>query len=121
MNRQSVFGRETCASQHPQGVLDKRISHMAQYTLLQVLTAMERVDDLTFVIHRHGVHGEITPRQIFLQRYVRRGIHRKTMVAMTIFAFGSRQRVFVVGIGMQKDGEIRPYLAKARSQHGFGC
>ena len=84
---------------------------MAQYLIAQILLAVVRVDQfaqcvLTVVwmviqhLARHGIDGQITPRQVLLQRDVGREMHGKTVVALCGFALGTRQRVFIVAHGV---------------------
>ena len=80
---------------------------MAQYLIAQIVLAVVRVDQfaqrvLTVVwmviqhLTRHGVDGQIAPRQVLLQRDVGQKMHGEAVVALRGFALGTRQRVFIV-------------------------
>ncbi len=73
---------------------------MPQPTPLQITTAAEQVDDPARFRTSHGVDGEITPRQIFLQRHIGTGMTDKTGVSRAHLALGTRQRPFVMRLGV---------------------
>ena len=63
----------------------------------EVALAAERVDQrAVFASARHGVDGEVAPRQVLLERDVGRGVEREAVVAGRGLALGARQRVFLV-------------------------
>ena len=57
--------------------------------------AVERVDQRTIRTERHGVHSEVTPRQIFLQRHCGGGVDLESTVASPYFTFTPCQRVLL--------------------------
>ena len=71
LDGKAQHGGKAQAAQDPQSVLAEsrfRIAHTAQKALFQVLPAAVEVVYRTPQVHGHGVDGEVTPPQIFLQR-----------------------------------------------------
>jgi hypothetical protein len=56
-------------------------------------------------------------REILLQRHVGRGVKYEAPVAGRRLALGSRQGVFLVGVGMQKDREVGAHRPEAPRGH----
>ena len=94
---------------------------MAQQPCLQVGAAVERVDDAAVFGQRHGIDGQVAPRQILFQRYVRRGVEVKAVIAGRGFALGARQCVFFLGLRVQEYRKILAYRAKAPGLHLLRC
>ena len=97
---------EACDAQHPQRILDEGIGDMAQNARLEVALSAIGVDDQTILVLGHGIDGEIAARQILLDGDRRIGVEGETAVAPGHLALGARQRVFLVGVRVQKDREI---------------
>jgi hypothetical protein len=84
---------------------------VAQNTSLEVAAATVRIDDVAADIAvfdrlRHRVDREVTPREVFLERDVRREARGEAVVAGTGLAFGPGERVLVAGLRMQEDGKV---------------
>ena len=105
---------------------------MAKHPGLQVGPAMEGVHQVGVVgVNRvrglgrsggqgDGVDGQVAPCQVFFQRHVGRGVHRKAVVAGSGFSLGAGQRVFLMRLGVQKDGKVFAHRQKALGQQGLG-
>ena len=108
---------------------------MAKHPGLQVGPAMEgvhqvgvvgvnRVDRVSVLGRRSGqgdgVDGQVAPGQVFFQRDIGRGVHRKAVVAGPGFALGAGQGIFLVCLGVQKDGKVFAHWQKALGQQGLG-
>ena len=117
--------RKACHAQDAHRVFAKSFGHMAQYFGLQISLAVVRVKNVTSARpvcgSSYGIDSEVTPCQVFFQRDIGRGVHHKATVAHTALALGAGQRVFLVGLGVQKDGEVFAHGRKAARGHGFGC
>jgi len=89
---------------------------MAQNTLLQVTLPPKGVNQLAIFIPRHGVNGQITARQVFLERDARVKINSKAMVTMSMLALGAGQCVFLARIRVQEDRKRGANLAEITVQ-----
>ena len=122
---QCLFGHCECGeprrkTRHPQNahrVFAKRIRHMPQHLVLQVLLPAIRVDQPAVVGLRDSVDAQVAPRQIFFQRHFRRGVYHKTFVARRGFALGACQCVFLVGARVQKHRKVFTYRREAKRRH----
>ncbi|MNE21732.1 hypothetical protein D3C80_1149030 [compost metagenome] len=94
---------------------------MTQKAVLQIAFTVEHIDDMTVIILRQRVDGEIAAQQILLKRDVRRGVACETGITQTGFAFRARQGVFFARFWVKKHGEIAAYLLIARVKHLFWC
>ena len=93
---------------------------MAQQACLEIGLAAPGIDEPAVGITRHGIDGEVAAAQVVFQAHIRRGVEGKTGVAGAGLALGARQRVFLMTVGMQKDGEIGPHLPVAGGPHLLG-
>ena len=103
---------------------------MAQYFIFQVSLAAIGVDDVAGPCvgrlvrqrfgHGQGVHREVAPGQVFFERDVGRGLHRKAFVAPRCLALGAGQGVFLSGLGVQKHRKVLAHGHIALRAHGFG-
>ena len=68
---EAQLGGEADGAQHAQRVLVEaalRLAHAAEQPALEVGAAAEGVGDMPRGVHGHGVHGEVPPREVGLQR-----------------------------------------------------
>src|SRR5690554_1951369 len=89
---------------------------MTQQAGLQVLLLPIGIDDLTLVIHGHGVDGQVAALQVLLQGDRRIGMEGEAAVAVTTLALGSGQRVLLAGVRVQEYREVLPDRAEAGLQ-----
>jgi len=94
-------------------VLGERRRDMAQHAALEVGTPAVGVDEPSVGGARHGVDGEVAPREVLLQRDRRREVGGEAVVAGRDLALEARQRVLLVRLGMQEDREIAADGAEA--------
>jgi hypothetical protein len=121
--RRDFEGEAGGEPRHPQDahrVLDESLADMAQHAALEVLRAPERVDQVALLVACDRVDGEVAPRQVLLQRHVRRGEHCEALVAAPGLALGAGERVFLVGLWMQEDREVLADRAETQPHHLFG-
>ena len=116
--------REARHAQYAHRVFAKRIGHMAQQLGLQVALApigvAERAARGPACGRGHGIDGQVAAREVFLQRDIGRGLHGKAAVAAAALALGARERVFLVGLGVQEDGKVAAHGLVALGDHFFG-
>ena len=80
--------------------------------------AAVRIDQRPCVVARHRVDREVAPREVLLERHVRRGEELEAAIAAAVLALGARQRVFLARLRMQEHREVaadRPVAG--REQH----
>ena len=93
---------------------------MAQQSRGQVLLTAAGVDHAAVGQLGHGVDGQITTLQILFQRDIRREVTDEAVVAAALLALGAGQRIFVLTVRVQEDGEIVADLAIALCQQVLG-
>ena len=79
-----------------------------------------RVDEGSILRQRHRVDGEIAPHQVLLQRH-RGSVEHEALVARRRLALGSRQRVLLMGLRVEKDRKILAHRRESERQHLFRC
>ena len=114
------LGRETRQPEHAQGIFAECLAHVAKDPVRQVPLPAEGVDQPALGVLRHGVHREVPARQVLFQGNPGPGLHGKTPMARRGFPLGAGQRVFLVGLGVQEDGEGPADPAVALAQQFFG-
>src|SRR5690606_29718732 len=65
------------------------------------------------------IDGQVAALQVFFQRDVGGGVKGKAVVARGGLALGARQRAFLVGVGVEEDGEVTPHRGVALGQQGL--
>jgi hypothetical protein len=97
---------------------------MAQHAILQILLAAIGVHQVFEVAvacpvgrSGDGVDGEIAPRQVFFQRHIGSGVNHKAAIAHAVLALGARQRIFLMGLGVQKHRKVAPHGHEAARAH----
>ncbi len=107
-------------TRHPQNayrILAEGRGNVAQQALGQILTATKGVDQATVAVLCHGIDGEVAAPEVIFQTDIRGCVYLKTFVAGGHFALGTRQGIFLAGLGVQKYREILAYLAEAPGAH----
>ena len=94
---------------------------MAQHPCAKILRAIVRIDQLSGLVLRHGVDGEIAPSVILFEGYVGGRVDLEALVTARRLALSPRQRVFLVALRVQKDRKICPYRLKAERHHLLRC
>jgi hypothetical protein len=79
--------------------------------LLEVVTAAERIDQRAVAGPRHGIDGEVAPRQVLFERDTRIELHRESAVTRSALALCARQRVLLVRLRVQEHGKFPADLA----------
>ena len=104
--------------QNPQRIFGERRRHMPQPLAPQIAAPVERIDHLAAsLVQSDGVNRQIAPRQILLERHLRRGMKNKAAIAAPDFALGARERVFVARARIDKHRKIRPDRAQPARRH----
>src|SRR5690606_33710051 len=111
-----IAGGKAGDAQYPQRVFGKGRRDMTQQAGLQVLLPPIGIDDLTLVIHGHGVDGQVAALQVLLQGDRGVGVEGEAAVAVTTLALGSGQRVLLAGVRVQEYREVLPDRAEAGLQ-----
>src|SRR5690606_6283736 len=111
-----IAGGKAGDAQYPQRVFGKGRRDMTQQAGLQVLLPPIGIDDLTLVIHGHGVDGQVAALQVLLQGDRGIGVEGEAAVAVTTLALGSGQRVLLAGVQVQEYREVLPDRAEAGLQ-----
>ena len=62
---------------------------MAQDAIVQIVTAIERIDDVATLITGDGVDREISALEVLLQRDIGRGVHGESAITTAALALGS--------------------------------
>ena len=106
----SVTRREAGNPQYPKRVLHKARGDVSQDLGFKVGPASIRVDDYAIAIFGHGIDRDVPTRQILFEGHRGVGVHRKAVIAVTALALGAGQRIFLLGLGMQKHREILAHL-----------
>jgi hypothetical protein len=91
---------EACDAQHAQRVLGKRRAHVPEHARAQIGFTTVGVDKSAVLVARHGVDGKVAPREVGLECDVGRRVEGKSVVSDAALALGTRQRVFLVGLGV---------------------
>jgi len=79
---------------------------------VQVALSAVWIDQLALVIFGDGIDGEIAALQVFFEGDVGAGMEGKPAIATTAFALGARQGVFLAGLRVQENREVRTDRAK---------
>ena len=93
---------------------------MAQHLCSDVALATIGVGAVAVFVLGDGVDGQVATGQVFFERHIRGGMHRKAVVAPRGFTLGTRECVFLVGVGVQEDGEVAPHGLVALRHQGLG-
>ena len=112
--------REPRHAQDAHRVLGERRADVAQEAPLEVLPAAEGVDQRAVLVPGDRVDGEVAPAQVFLERDIRRGVHREALVAAPALSLGAGERVLLVRPGMQEDREVLADRLVAPGLHLLG-
>jgi len=72
---------------------------------------------LSLFIFGDGIDGEIPAQQVLLQRHLGGSIADEAGIALPLLALGAGQGVLLLGLGVQKHGEVAADLGKAQRQH----
>ena len=135
LGRHREVGKARCQPGHPQDahrVFPERQGDMAKHPLRQIGLSAPGVDHRIFFsiksavspyaacLYSYRIDSNITPRQILLQRHIRRGMHGKAVVARPGLALGAGQRIFLMGLRVQKHREIAPHRQVALRQQLLG-
>ncbi len=86
----------------------------------KVALALIRIGQVTLVVLRHGVDGQVTPNQVFFQRNVGARMEYKAAVTPPILAFGASKGVFVTVLRVEKYREIGAHRFITLGEHLFG-
>src|SRR5690606_34225218 len=89
---------EARRAQHTQRILGEGGADVAQYALLQVAAAAERIDQAAVGRLCDRVDGEVAAAEVLLQRHGRVGIDDEAAMAAPGFALGACPRVFLVAL-----------------------
>jgi hypothetical protein len=89
---------------------------MTQHSGIQVLPAAERIDQRAVPRLSHGVDGQIAACEILFQSDVGAEFDGEPAIARRHLALEPRQRVLLVGLGVQKHGKIAADFAKVTAQ-----
>src|ERR1700690_4341391 len=89
---------------------------MTQYASLQVALPAERVDERASVVLRHGIDGQIAPREILLESDFRSELDRKAAIPGRSLSLASGQRIFFVGLRMQEHGKVASHFTIIETQ-----
>ncbi len=106
---------------HPEDadrVLGEGLGDVAQDSRRQVGAAAVGVHQAVPALG-HGVDGQVPPAQVVFQGDIRAGVHHETPVARRGLPLRAGQGVFLVGIGMEKYGEIPAHRPEAQGLHVF--
>lgn len=93
---------------------------MPQALGLQVLFATVGVNQGAVCGQRHGIDGEVSPGEIFFQCNGGVSVDLKAVVAVPRLPLGTGEGVFLLGVRVQKDGEIPTDLPITLGQHILG-
>ena len=112
--------RQPGQAQHAHGVFNEGRRNMAEHARLQVALAAMRVDERAVFGLGDGVDGEVSARQVFLQRDAGCRMHREAAVAAAALAFGARQGHFFARGGVDEDRKILAHRAVAQRHQLVG-
>ena len=98
-------------------VFGKGFAHVAQHPVPQIALAAERIDQRTVLRARHRIEREVAPPEVFLKRHLGRRVDRESPVSPPALALGARERVLLLGLGMQAYRAIASHRASARRGH----
>ncbi len=112
-----VAGGEARYAQDPQGILGERRGNVAQQARLEVGLAAVGVYYPALFVLGHGVDGQVTASQVFLQGHVGAGMEGEAAVAAPALSLGARQGVFLAALRMKEDREVGAHRAVAAGEH----
>ncbi len=110
-------------ARHPQDahrIFGKRLAHMAKNACSQIVLSAIGIDQRAGRVLGHRVDGEVAAAQILFQGDVRCGVHLESLVALSGFALGTRQGVFLVRLRVQEYREILADRLVAQRDHVVG-
>ena len=99
-------GREARDAQYAERILGECGRDVAQHARREIALASPWIDQRAIRRPRDRVDREIAALEILLERHRRGGIELEAGVAAADLALGARERVFVAGARMEKDGEV---------------
>ncbi len=82
--------------------------------------ASEGIDQLAVGIPCHGIDGEIAAKQVFLQCHAGMEIDLEAVIAVPALPLRAGQRVFLPGLGMEKNRKRAANLPITLRQQFFG-
>ena len=116
--------RKAGQTQNAYRVFAKRIGHMAQHAILQILLAAIGIHQVFEAVvacpvgrSGDGVDGQIAPRQVLFQRHIGSGVNHKAAIAHAVLALGASQRIFLMGLGVQEHRKVAPHGHEAARAH----
>ena len=113
---------ESRSPQHAHRILGEGGRNVAQQPRLDIGGAAVGIDKGTVAGARHGVDGQVAPREILLEGHPGAEFHREAAIAGCDFALQACERVFLVGLGVQEHGKVAAHLAVAAGQQLLaGC
>jgi hypothetical protein len=92
---------------------------MAQHARLQVAYAAVGIDQVAVGRLRNGVDGQVAAGEILVERDLGTEIDGEPPIAGGYFALEPRQRVLLVGCGVQKNRKVAPDLPIIQAQQLF--
>ncbi|MNN45927.1 hypothetical protein D3C81_1602830 [compost metagenome] len=90
---------------------------MAQQARFEVALAAVGIDHLAVLVLGHGVDGQVAAGQVVFQADVRAGVEGEAAIALAALALGARQGVFLAGLWVQEDREVRADRAESPGEH----
>lgn len=108
-----VAGGEARYAQDPQGILGERRGNVAQQARLEVCLAAVGIYYTALFVLGHGVDGQVTASQVFLQGHLGAGMEGEAAVAAPALPLGARQGVFLAALRMKEDREVGAHRAVA--------
>jgi hypothetical protein len=84
-----VAGGEPCHAQEAHRVFDEGRGHVPKQAVFDVTRAVERVDEVTVLMARDRVDGEVAAFEVLLDRHARVGVKREAVVAASGLPLGA--------------------------------
>ncbi len=103
-------------AQHPHRILDEGRRDMPQGPRFDVAPAAVRIDEHAVRRLRHRVDRQIAAREILLEGHLRAEFHAESAVARRDLALTPRERIFLLGVRVQKHRKVPPDLAISEPQ-----
>lgn len=94
---------------------------MAQQSRLEITLPAVGIDEVARGALGHGVDGEVTAREIVLERHIGGEGRLETTIAGGDLPFEAREGVLLVALGMQEYGEFPPDRPEAAALEFLGC
>ena len=92
---------------------------MTKHACIEIGPAAIGIDQGAVVRLGHRIDGQVAPAQVLLERYIRRSMEDKAVVAAALLPLGAGERIFLVRLGMQEDGEIPAHRLEAERKQLF--